>query len=365
MIPGDMAEEPRSVGARSKRATIAILLGLIAAAAVVGVALSVLQLPQQLPKAAPTPPHGLPPEITGSPTLVAPGPMSAFGFSIADDPSIHRVVLFGGVDNYGETWLWDGSRWSRALPRGSPPGRSEAAAAYDPQTGLVMLFGGRLAAGQIVRDTWAWSGATWHELNNGSDPAPPGDGALMTWDSSTRQMILVTTTTNATGGQTWVWGGSRWSRLASDRPPPSPIAGQMAFDPVSDSVVFVDALMPPMGAGTTTWRFDGHGWNLLTATPPSATAGLTLDPASGRLLLCSDPTPDASSQLWRWTGSEWSGVPRSELLVQQGVEVTDLDRRQFLMVGFDTQPSQVTPQAIRVWDWSGRDWQPLGLVEPT
>jgi hypothetical protein len=364
MIPGGMAEEPSPVGARSKLATIAILLGLIAAAGVVGVALSVLQRPSQLPKAAPTQPPGLPPEITGSPTLVAPGPVSAFGFSVADDPAIHRVVLFGGVDNYGETWLWDGSRWSRAHPRASPLGRSEAAAAYDPETGLVMLFGGRLASGQIVRDTWAWSGTTWRELNNGVDPAPPGDGALMTWDSSRREMILLTTTTNATGGQTWVWSRGNWSRLVSGRAPPSPIAGEMAFDPVSDSVLFVDALMPPMGAGTTTWRFDGHGWDLLTATPPSATAGLTLDPASGRLLLCSDPTPDVSAQLWRWTGSAWSGVPQSQLSEQQGLEVTDLDRRQFLMVGFDTQPTQAMPQAIRVWDWSGSDWQPLGLVDP-
>src|SRR5580704_140449 len=364
MIPDGMPEERNSLVARSKLATIAILLGFIATAAVVGVGLSVLQRPSRHPNVTQTLPPRLPPEHTISPVLVTPGPVSAFGFSVADDPAIRRVLLFGGVDNYGETWLWDGSRWSPAHPRASPPGRSEAAAAYDPETGLVMLFGGRLASGEIVRDTWAWTGMTWRELNNGSDSAPPGDGALMTWDSSKREMILLTTTTNATGGQTWIWSTNHWSRLASRQPPPSPIAGEMAFDPVSASVLFVDALMPPMGAGTTTWQFDGHGWNLLTATPPSATAGLTLDPSSGHLLLLSDPTADVSAELWRWTGSTWSRVIQSELSVQQGVEVTDLDRGQFLMVGFENQPTQAVPQAIRVWDWGGSHWQPLGLVDP-
>ncbi len=71
-------------------------------------------------------------------------PVSAFGFSVSDDPAIHRVVFFGSVDGDAQTWLWDGSRWSRSVSSVSPPARFHAANACDPPNGLVMLFGGRL-----------------------------------------------------------------------------------------------------------------------------------------------------------------------------------------------------------------------------
>jgi len=130
----------------------------------------------------------------------------------------------------------------------------------------------------------------------------------------------------------------------------------MAFDPASSSLLFVSALAPPLGAGTTTWRFDSGGWHPLPATPPQATAGLALDPISGSLLLCSDPTPDAFARLWRWSGDAWTMVPRSTLAFAQGVEVTDVDRRQFLVLGFDAPPADLFPQAVRVWAWDGSAW---------
>jgi len=357
-----MADQAQPERARSKLATTVMLVGLIAIAGVVGVVLSVQQrpLPQSrpLPRGAPS----QPPAFSASPTPSAPGPVSAFGFSVADDPAIHRVVLFGGVDSYDETWLWDGSRWSRALPRVSPPGRFQAAAAYDPDTRMVMLFGGRLAAGQIVNDTWAWSGTTWRELNNGAKGQPPGEGALMAWDNAKREMVLVASAVHATGGETWVWSGNHWSRQPNGEPPPTPIAGEMAFDPASNALLFVSALSPPLGAGVTTWQFDGRGWHPLPATPPQATAGLALDPISGSLLLCSDPTPDAFAQLWRWSGTAWTSVPQSKITAEQGIEVTDLDRHQFLMLEFAAPPAQFKPQPIHVWAWGGRSWQQPALT---
>jgi hypothetical protein len=328
-----------------------MLVGLVAVAGILGVLISVLQRPPHQLHTGPLP------TFATTPAPVARGPVSAFGFSVADDPAIHRVVLFGGVGSYDETWLWDGGRWSRALPRVSPPGRFQAATAYDPEKRLVMLFGGRSASGQVVNDTWGWSGTTWRELDNGTNGRPPGEGALMAWDDAKGEMVLITPAPDATGGETWVWSGNQWSRRAGGESPPTPIAGEMAFDPSSDALLFVSALPPPMGAGMTTWRFDAGGWHRLPATPPQATAGLALDPTSSHLLLCSDPTADAFAQLWRWSGTGWTGVPQSKLTAQQGVEVTDVDRGQFLMLGFDAPPAQQTPQPVRVWAWNGSSWQ--------
>jgi hypothetical protein len=351
-----MADELQPARARSKVATAVMLAGLTAVAGIVGVVLSMQQRPLFHPLLPSIVAPSLSPGFSARPMPAAPGPVSAFGFSVADDPAIHRVVLFGGVDSYDETWLWDGNRWARARPRMSPPGRFQAAAAYDPDTRLVMLFGGRLASGRVVNDTWAWSGATWRELARGGGGQPSGEGALMAWDNAKREMVLVAPAADATGGETWVWSGSHWSRQAGGEPPPTPIGGQMAFDSASNALLFVSALLPPLGPGMTTWRFDERGWHTLPGTPPQATAGLALDPISGSLLLCSDPTPDAFAQLWRWSGAGWTSVPQSSLTLEQGIEVADLDRHQFLVLGFDAPPAQLFPQPIRVWAWGGGAW---------
>jgi hypothetical protein len=119
--------------------------------------------------ASPTP---LRPSLTPVPTR----PVLGFGFTAADDPLSHQVVVFGGVDSYDTTWLWDGKGWSLAHPTLTPPGRYAAAAAYDPLTGLVMLYGGDLGSGSVVADTWAWDGTTWAELDSGTGGPPAGEG---------------------------------------------------------------------------------------------------------------------------------------------------------------------------------------------
>jgi len=331
--------------------------GLVAAAAVAGVVISALQrqpaVDLELPVA-----RALPPAFPIEPA--APGPVSAFGFSVTDDPAIHRVMLFGGVDSDAQTWLWDGVRWTEAHPPVSPPGRFHAAAAFDPRTGLVLLFGGRLESGRIVADTWAWTGTTWRELNNGADGPPPGESSLMAWDGATGSMILVTPTGTATGGETWTWTGAGWVRQPGADLPATPVAAQMAYDPVTSSVLLVSPLLPPLGPGVSTWRYDGGGWQRLPGAPPSVTTGLALDPASGHLVVCSDPTPDARSLLWDWGGAGWTQVPRSELPVDLGVEVSDIDRREVLMLGFAAGPTQQAPQPVLVWSWSGHAWRQLG-----
>ena len=129
------------------------LVGVVVVAGAIGLAVSLLQHPVSSPT---TPLSVTPPSLRApslSPTPIPRGPVSAFGFSVADDLATRRVVLFGGVDSYDDTWLWDGSRWSHVVPSISPPGRFHAAAAYDPSTKLVMLFGGRKESGALLNDT--------------------------------------------------------------------------------------------------------------------------------------------------------------------------------------------------------------------
>src|SRR5437588_4973476 len=168
-------DEPSSPPRRSAQ-TIALLAAVIAVPGLIGLSISFLQRPPQPPVSAPLP--------SPSPTPVAHGPVSGFGYSLVDDAAAQQVVFFGGIDSYEQTWLWDGGRWKLAAPRSHPPGRFGAAAAYDPVTTDVLLFGGRLAPGQLANDTWAWDGRTWRELDGGAEGPPPGEGELMAWDAA-------------------------------------------------------------------------------------------------------------------------------------------------------------------------------------
>src|ERR1019366_1954551 len=97
--------------------------------------------------------------------------------------------------------------------RSPRPGRFAAAAAFDPLTGVVMLYGGRLGPGQVVDDTWAWDGRTWRQLDGGTGTPPLGEGSVMAWDDVAGQMVLVSNQPAPYGG-TWAWNGSRWMRQA-------------------------------------------------------------------------------------------------------------------------------------------------------
>lgn len=68
--------------------------------------------------------------------------------ALAFDPSIKRVVLFGGSDgarycgSSAERWDWDGQDWRNMGPTPKVNGRSGAALAYDDATSQLVLFGG-------------------------------------------------------------------------------------------------------------------------------------------------------------------------------------------------------------------------------
>lgn len=94
------------------------------------------------------------------------------------DAGAKRVVLFGGDNgggdccriNYNDTWTWDGSNWTQQFPAASPSARTDAAIAFDPSLGQVVIFGGSSTTAEGLNDTWAWNGTVWHQLTWASQP---------------------------------------------------------------------------------------------------------------------------------------------------------------------------------------------------
>jgi hypothetical protein len=302
-----------------------------------------------------TPPSLAPPLTppSTSPTPIPRQPVIGYGFSAVDDLSSHQLVLFGGVDSYDTTWLWSGDRWSLAHPPASPPGRFGAAAAYDPVTRVVMLFGGRLGPGDVVNDTWAWDGTTWRELDRGAGGPPPGEGSVMAWNSGVKEMVLLSG--GQSGEETWLWEGDHWTRQPRGDLPFH--ASGLAFDPVTRTLLTVYCCPSDPGKPST-WEWSGTDWRpVSTRTQPPAVVALAFDPASGRLLVWSDPTPAGMAMLVSsWSGNDW--VPRAgpRWPAFPGTQVTDIGNGHVLLLGWLSQEAQGAPQPVHVWSWNGSRW---------
>lgn len=297
--------------------------------------------------ATPTPPPHL------RPTPVPALPVLGASFSAAYDAATQQLVVFGGIDSYDATWIWDGHRWTLARPSAAPQGRFNAASAYDPLTRVVMLYGGRLSPGDLVQDTWAWDGTTWRRLDAGSSALPPY--ATMAWDDSRRQMVLVDKASNS---GTWTWSGTRWLRQPhGDLAAGTSLIG-MAEDPVSHLLLGVSCCATGGGA-TSTLTWDGSAWHQVgTNTVPGFTVALVRDPISNRLLMFGDPA--LVPQVWSWTGRDWALRRNVELPQFPSGAVADTRTGEVVIVGSAAEPVQGSPQPVHVWTLTATGWSQLG-----
>jgi Galactose oxidase, central domain len=358
--------EPGEGGVRrvNTRSVVALLC-IIAVAGAIGIVISFSQRAQIAATRVSRTPTAA--EQTLSPTPVPLEPQAGFGFSLADDLATHDIVLFGGVGDYPNTWLWNGSKWTLAHPSVSPAGRFGASAAYDPQTKSVMLFGGRLEPGMPVDDTWAWNGSTWDDLDTGVNGPPPGEGSDMAWDPATSQMILLTRSgVISSPAETWVWAGSNWRQPAGAALPPGATYSPMGFDPDTDSLLAVGCCVgppPATGAVNTTWNWNGTVWTMLPTSIHAPIDGSTmaLDPATGRLDLCDcDSSATNGSDLSAWDGSGWARLPAAALPLVGGVEITDSDRHELLLLGSAPSAAASGESPVGVWRWTGFAWVQIG-----
>ncbi|MDQ6840514.1 MAG: IPT/TIG domain-containing protein, partial [Actinomycetota bacterium] len=151
------------------------------------------------------------------------GPPGRYDAAMAFDG--RNVVMFGGDDgsssSMGDTWLWDGSRWTswsqknpQAQPGRNEPGpRQQASMAYDEKQHKVLLFGGSVGRPgslsdpfRYLNDTWSWDGQTWSEVQNASANGPSGRVDMATvYDRGRQEMLLFGGFADVVLGDTWSW----------------------------------------------------------------------------------------------------------------------------------------------------------------
>lgn len=97
-------------------------------------------------------------------------PGARYGAQVAVDPRTSKVILFGGlrldtvpptgtqttpkqVQVYADDmWEWNGSVWTKLTPANTPPARENGQMTYDPTLDRIVLYGGY--AGYFLSDLW-------------------------------------------------------------------------------------------------------------------------------------------------------------------------------------------------------------------
>ncbi len=177
---------------------------------------------------------------------------------------------------------------------------------FDARRGRIVLFGGAATGGRMLGDTWEYDGTRW-TLVADSGPAPRTLHG-MAYDAARGRTVLfggtaVLAPDAPSFDDTWEWDGARWTRLAV-RGPSARDHVAMAYDPVSHNVVLHGGGNGP--ASAESWTFDGRAWTRLTSEgPPRRFAVLTADTGAGRLLLYGGFDRSPSNELWGLTGARW------------------------------------------------------------
>jgi pimeloyl-ACP methyl ester carboxylesterase len=163
---------------------------------------------------------------------------------MAFDSARGQVVLFISNPNpfagsvFSDTWVWDGMNWTKKNPLNSPPPRTSPGMAYDTAHGQVVLFGGNDAIGNpsILNDTWVWDGTNWTKKSPMNSPSRRYQQA-MAYDSARGQVVLFGGEDGNTPSDTWVWDGTNWTKKNPANSPSQRNLSAMAYDSAREEVV--------------------------------------------------------------------------------------------------------------------------------
>ena len=149
-----------------------------------------------------------------------------------DDVSRTSVVFGGEASFFGvprnDTWKFNGTSWVECrvgnpacnlvvTAAGLPPARADAAMAFDPDHGEVVVFGGRDAAFNRFGDTWTFKNNTWTRKAT-TGPAPRVEPNLVFHPGLGMLLIGGQLANGVVDPIVWRWDGVTWTPLATIDP---------------------------------------------------------------------------------------------------------------------------------------------------
>jgi hypothetical protein len=123
---------------------------------------------------------------------------SSYGY----DPK-GKILLYGGSDGPQDfhgpkdsTWIYDtlNRSWHNVITDKDPGNRTDAAMTFDENSGVYVLFGGRVFTGStsyLSQDTWVFYPATeqWLNITNSNHPSPRYSSAMV-YDRALKKILL-------------------------------------------------------------------------------------------------------------------------------------------------------------------------------
>lgn len=268
----------------------------------------------------------------------ASSPGARTGHAMAYDGRNGATVMFGGLDGGGyraDTWSFNSSAngWLSLLPTTAPSARAFHSMAYDPGTGRVVIFGGRLNVGgsQYVNygDTWTYEFTSNSWTNRTTATAPsPRYGQSMCYDAATGLIVLF-------GGRndtdhfrdTWTYdpASNVWTNRNPPTSPPARMGAAMAGDAAGGTAVMFGG-QGDANSFNDTWAYNAtiNSWasKLLAAGPsPRVSAAASYDPLMKKVVLFGGKEQgdvymddfwayDAAQNAWTLQGQLSSPEPR-------------------------------------------------------
>ena len=252
-----------------------------------------------------------------------PHPALRYAASLAYDAARKNFVLFGGQSggaSYDDTWTFDGRAWTEARPAHKPEPRRDAAMAYDPSLRRVVLYGGLVQdsnEGTEAADTWTWDGTDWTLVSN--------DNKGPRWRYGAR-MVTAHDTVILFGGHignikyfadAWTLTGSTWVRVDHGVAPTGRADAAVAWDEDDSSLLVYGGLTirPDAGPGnlgvpvSDAWALKAGTWSQLTSTGPPALFNANGVWDAGRhsvVVILGINCPEPVSDAWAWNGSAWA-----------------------------------------------------------
>jgi hypothetical protein len=169
------------------------------------------------------------------------------GAALVYDTGRNALVLIGGslgnVAFYADEWEWDGARW-HAIPSSHPPPVAYAAVASDPGRSEIVLFGGTVhdqkgpgTVGTPVGDTWLEQDGKWTKAGPASGPTPRYD-SVAAFDPELGQVVLFGGAACPTlDAGFWSWDGQNWTDSRGPLQPPARFAASAVYDSVRHLVI--------------------------------------------------------------------------------------------------------------------------------
>lgn len=263
------------------------------------------------------------------------------------------TVLSGGYpdvypDPFGDTWMWDGSSWTYAIPP-----RVGHAFAYDSVRGVTVVFGGYSEVSPshysvLFNDTWEWDGENWLERHPPVSP-PPQAYHAMSFDSNRGVMVMYGTAD--TEDDVWEWDGLTWLRRSTVIKPSSRGSFGSAFDAARNRTVLFGGY-DANGHNNETWEWDGANWTrMFPATSPSPRSGFGIcyDSLLRKVHITGGSLQSGNNGLsWSWDGVNWARLPEST--------GTNFPFSAFSMAFDEARGALVAFSFGTTYTWGGRFW---------